>query len=148
MVVEDDIKMIGDRIYVVAKATLYDNETDDSISAQAMARESQTKKGMDDSQVTGATSSYARKYCLNGLFAIDDTKDADTNEHKKQSQAKDVQDSAEKIEAIEVLKDLYSQLSDNQKSKDMQKWINTANSHSLKSIEEGIEKLKNMLGME
>ena len=78
LVVEDDIKMVGDRIYVIAKATLFNSEGDDSISAQAMARESAQKKGMDESQITGTASSYARKYCLNGLFAIDDTKDADS----------------------------------------------------------------------
>lgn len=67
----------GARFYVKATATLYcENE---SISANGFARESKAKKGMDDSQITGASSSYARKYALNGLFAIDDTKDADTD---------------------------------------------------------------------
>lgn len=74
--VSDDIKMVGDRIYIVATAKITDGEN--SISNTAMARESLTKKGMDDSQITGAASSYARKYALNGLFLIDDTKDADS----------------------------------------------------------------------
>ena len=80
--ISDSIEMIGDRIYVKAVATLLDCEKDgsESISNTAYARESDDKKGMDASQVTGATSSYARKYALNGLFLIDDTKDADTDE--------------------------------------------------------------------
>lgn len=71
----DDVVVVNDRFYVVATATFYaDGE---HISVTAYARESLDKKGMDSAQVTGATSSYARKYALNGLFAIDDTKDAD-----------------------------------------------------------------------
>ena len=69
-------------MYVKATASLSDGE--DTISTSAFAREAETKKGMDDSQITGSASSYARKYALNGLFAIDDTKDADaTNTHGK-----------------------------------------------------------------
>ncbi|OIX96261.1 recombinase [Serratia fonticola] len=83
--VSDEIVQIGDRFYVKATATITDGEH--SHSASAMAREALTKKGMDDAQVTGATSSYARKYCLNGLFGIDDAKDADTDEHRKQEDA-------------------------------------------------------------
>lgn len=71
----------GARFYIKATATLSDGT--DSISVSACARESQNKKGMDDSQITGTASSYARKYALNGLFAIDDTKDADTDEFTK-----------------------------------------------------------------
>lgn len=82
----DKIVMVGDRIYVEATATLYDMEGSDSISSTASARESDAKKGMDYSQITGTASSYARKYALNGLFNIDDTKDADTEEFKKAEQ--------------------------------------------------------------
>lgn len=88
LIIYDEIVMIGDRYYVKAIAKLYDQETTDYIEAYAFARESQAKKGMDDSQVTGATSSYARKYALNGLFNIDDTKDFDTNEVHQQSNQK------------------------------------------------------------
>lgn len=88
LIIYDEIVMIGDRYYVKAMAKLYDQETTDYIEAYAFARESQAKKGMDDSQVTGATSSYARKYALNGLFNIDDTKDFDTNEVHQQSNQK------------------------------------------------------------
>lgn len=79
--ISDEIVLIGDRYYVKATATITDGEN--SHSASAMAREEENKKGMDAAQVTGATSSYARKYCLNGLFGIDDAKDADTDEHKQ-----------------------------------------------------------------
>lgn len=82
LTIEDSIEMIGDRYYVKATATLSDGTN--SINTSAYARESLDKKGMDSSQVTGATSSYARKYALNGLLCIDDTKDADTMNNAKQ----------------------------------------------------------------
>lgn len=86
LTITDDIVLIGDRYYVKATATVTNLEGA-SVSASALAREEDTKKGMDGSQVTGASSSYARKYALNGLFCIDDTKDADaTNTHGKQPQ--------------------------------------------------------------
>lgn len=83
--ISDEIVLIGDRYYVKATATITDGEN--KHTATAMAREEESKKGMDAAQVTGATSSYARKYCLNGLFGIDDAKDADTDEHKQQQNA-------------------------------------------------------------
>ena len=73
----------GSRFYIKATATVTDGT--DSISNTAFAREAETKKGMDDSQVTGTASSYARKYALNGLFLIDDTKDADTDEYHQRT---------------------------------------------------------------
>lgn len=80
--ISDEIVLIGDRYYVKATATLIDIEKGDKVEVSAYAREDETKKGMDLSQITGSTSSYARKYALNGLFAIDDTKDSDyTNKH-------------------------------------------------------------------
>jgi hypothetical protein len=79
----DTIVMVGDRFYVQATATLTNGK--ETYTATAYAREEETKKGMDGSQVTGASSSYARKYALNGLFALDDTKDSDaTNTHGKE----------------------------------------------------------------
>ena len=84
--VTDELQQIGDRYYILAIATIYDVESDKSMQATAYAREPETKKGQDLSQITGSTSSYARKYALNGLFAIDDTKDSDaTNTHGKQA---------------------------------------------------------------
>lgn len=76
LTISDDIALIGNRFYVKATATLK-NATGEVESVSAYAREEETKKGMDGSQVTGTASSYARKYALNGLFCIDDTKDAD-----------------------------------------------------------------------
>lgn len=76
----DTVKQIGDRYYIEATAILFDVETAEMISSTASAREPQTKKGSDESQITGAASSYARKYALNGLFDIDDTKDADAGD--------------------------------------------------------------------
>lgn len=79
LTLSDELTQIGDRYYIKATATLANiNNPVEDISVTAYAREDETKKGMDGSQVTGAASSYARKYALNGLFCIDDTKDADT----------------------------------------------------------------------
>ena len=85
--IKDSIELIGDRFYVKATVSFVDIESGNVIETSALARESEEKKGMDSAQVTGATSSYARKYCLNGLFGIDDAKDADTDEHKHQQNA-------------------------------------------------------------
>lgn len=78
VLLSDEIMNIGNRFYVKATAALIDAETQAQLTVSAYAREEEEKKGMDGSQVTGASSSYARKYALNGLFAIDDTKDSDT----------------------------------------------------------------------
>lgn len=90
LTLNDEMVMLGDRFYVKAVAAL--SLKGETVSVSAMARESLTKKGMDDSQVTGATSSYARKYALNGLFAIDDEKDADSKDNSKQSVASNQDD--------------------------------------------------------
>lgn len=83
----DELAIIGSRFYVRATAQLVDTESNNTISVNAYAREEETKKGMDGSQITGSASSYARKYALNGLFAIDDTKDSDyTNQFGKEPQ--------------------------------------------------------------
>lgn len=80
--ISDEMVLIGERYYIKATATLRNG--DEAVSVTAYAREEVEKKGMDSSQITGAASSYARKYALNGLFLIDDTKDSDaTNEHGK-----------------------------------------------------------------
>lgn len=87
LTITDDIVLIGDRYYVKATATITSN--DKSISVSGFAREPLDKKGMDLAQITGSTSSYARKYALNGLFAIDDTKDADTQDNTHVEPEKD-----------------------------------------------------------
>lgn len=76
---------VGGRVYVKAECSLRDCESDTGISNTAIAREASEKKGMDESQITGTASSYARKYALNGLFLLDDTKDADTNEYHEET---------------------------------------------------------------
>ena len=82
MIISDEIEHIGERFYIKATIELFDVETGETIITSKLAREEETKKGMDASQLTGSTSSYATKYALNGLFLIDDTKDADTtNNH-------------------------------------------------------------------
>lgn len=90
LTISDELVYMGDRYYIKATAGLVDTVvTMDYVSKienTAYAREEETKKGMDGSQITGTASSYARKYALNGLFCIDDTKDADTDEFKKQEQ--------------------------------------------------------------
>ena len=88
LTISDELVLIGERYYVKATATLHDAEGSESISNTAYAREEADKKGMDGSQITGAASSYARKYALNGLFCIDDTKDADSNEQRNEREAR------------------------------------------------------------
>lgn len=79
LTLSDSVELIGERFYIKATAKITNGT--DSVEVTAYAREEETKKGMDGSQITGTASSYARKYALNGLFCIDDTKDADTDEY-------------------------------------------------------------------
>lgn len=81
-IITDEIVQIGDRYYIKAIVTIFDDDGK-SIQTTAYAREELAKKGMDGSQITGSASSYARKYALNGMYAIDDTKDADTDQYQK-----------------------------------------------------------------
>ena len=92
LLLSDEVVAIGDRFYVKATASLRDDDNKPLCETCGYAREAESKKGMDVSQITGAASSYARKYALNGLFSIDDQKDSDTNEQKSHS------DSAPEIE--------------------------------------------------
>lgn len=85
LILSDDVMAVGDRLFVKATATLRDVKTDEQIQTSAFAMHSIEKKGMDDSQMSGTASSYARKYACNALFLLDDTKDADTNEFQKQT---------------------------------------------------------------
>ena len=79
VILTDQLELIGGRYYVKATAKLVDAESTETVENTAYAREDETKKGMDGAQITGATSSYARKYALNGLFAIDDNRDSDND---------------------------------------------------------------------
>ena len=96
LIITDDVVLIGNRIYVKATATIK-NEKGECETTNGWAREEETKKGMDGSQITGASSSYARKYALNGLFAIDDNADSDTTndgQHQESQQQTQNQQSA------------------------------------------------------
>lgn len=102
LLISDEIIEVGGRVYVQAEAAI--KKDSDVISVKAFARESENKKGMDDSQITGSASSYARKYALNGLFLIDDTKDSDsTNDHSK----KDDEKPKENAVTIWMTKDIF-----------------------------------------
>ncbi|HEB13624.1 MAG TPA: single-stranded DNA-binding protein [candidate division CPR3 bacterium] len=108
LTISDKIVLVGDRYYVRAVATLTHDKQEKSVSAYA--RETLNKKGMDEAQITGAASSYARKYALNGLFAIDDTKDADTTNingnpvgYISKEQVKQIEDSAIELKVDDKL---------------------------------------------
>ena len=108
--ISDEIQAFGERVYVKATATLSDGTA--SLSTTAYAREALTKKGMDESQITGSTSSYARKYALNGLLLIDDNKDADTRDNTNAEQErKDAEASAKEESKQEALRDAVKALS-------------------------------------
>ena len=109
LLMSDDLLLIGERYYVKATATLTDGE--ESISNIAYAREEETKKGMDGSQITGASSSYARKYALNGLFLIDDVKDSDsTNTGDKKEEKKDETKGSSRIVLLNKINELELEL--------------------------------------
>jgi len=104
LVLDDEIQTLGTRYYVKATATLYDAETGEKISNSAYAREEENKKGMDGSQITGSCSSYARKYALNGLFCLDDVKDADSMDNSEETKKASTKYATnEQIEAIKKL---------------------------------------------
>lgn len=135
----DTIVMVGDRFYVQATATLTNGK--ETYTATAFAREEESKKGMDGSQVTGASSSYSRKYALNGLFALDDTKDSDaTNTHGKEviktnkpnyNDSGEIKLAVERSESIEALTQYYNYMDKNYELTDSQKQLFTAKKLSL-----------------
>ena len=112
--ISDTIINLGDRYYIKATATL--SKGQETYSTDGYAREEESKKGMDGSQVTGASSSYARKYALNGLFALDDTKDSDaTNTHGK-DEAKSLQMWKQEIDKCKSVDELNSYYASSQQS--------------------------------
>lgn len=137
LTLNDEIVLIGNRYYIKATATLSNGQ--ETFTASAFAREEETKKGMDGSQITGAASSYARKYALNGLFAIDDTKDSDaTNTHDKEH------DNVEKIELekIDYLLNLLETSTYDAEMRQKLAWrIN--NIHTLEAYEKALQDLQN-----
>jgi hypothetical protein len=108
LTLSDDVVAVGNRVYV--KATVTISLGGESVSVSASAREAETKKGMDDSQITGTASSYARKYALNGLFCIDDTKDADTGINSPQQQNSDLDQ--QWVAAVKVDPEVLNQIND------------------------------------
>ena len=117
--ITDDVVLVGDRVYVKATATFVDKDGK-VIQSSAFAREPLARKGMDEAQVTGATSSYARKYALNGLFLIDDNKDADTDENRNESDARSKASGSDtpKSDAPKVQRPNYSE----EQLEKMKKW--------------------------
>lgn len=100
IVLKDEVVQIGDRFYVVATATLTDIETGETICNTAYAREDNTQKGLTPAQITGSCSSYARKYALNGLLAIDDVQDDDSRDNRQQKKE-------EKVDVDALRKQMY-----------------------------------------
>lgn len=111
LVIKDSIEHIGDRYYIKAVVELIDIETGDKVESSALAREEETKKGMDSSQLTGSTSSYARKYALNGMFCIDDNKDADTQDNTKED------DRPKESDLDKKFQEYWDSLSDDKRAK-------------------------------
>lgn len=111
LTLSDEIECIGGRVYVRANATVVDKATGEWHKVSAFAREDETLKGMAESQITGSSSSYARKYALNGLFLIDDNKDADTVEYHSQIGGGQLQPQTPQIE-IDAYKREISEIYD------------------------------------
>ena len=114
VIITDTLELVGDRYYVKATAKFVDVESGDFIENSAYAREDLSQKGMSESQITGSTSSYARKYCLNGLFLIDDTKDADTDEYQNQQAKGNQKQTTKKENAKQAPKEVSAQAPVNQ----------------------------------
>lgn len=121
LIVSDEITQIGDRIYVKATATIK-NSAGETETASAFAREAETKKGMDDSQVTGSATSYARKYALGGLFCIDDTKDADALNTTKEytAQKKTTQKAAPPIQTSDNIEEAKKEIANAKSEPELQ----------------------------
>ena len=113
----DEIVYVGERYYIKATATLYDLDSNESISVTAEAREEETKKGMDASQITGSSSSYARKYALSGLLQLDDNKDADTMEYQKQQKLSQKENKIEMIteDQVKLIHVLFGKIENSEK---------------------------------
>ena len=112
VILNDKIEQVGERYYIVSYATIVDAETGERESNSAWAREDDERSGMSQSQITGAASSYARKYALNGLFLIDDTKDADTDEYASQTAHEEYATTTEKKTLMRLCEDLNVDISD------------------------------------
>ena len=148
LTISDEPLLIGDWHYIKATATITDGT--ESIVVTAYARESLNKKGMDDSQITGTASSYARKYALNGLYLIDDTKDADTDEYRNQGNKAPAVKSATQAEIGNLKKEIiaFSKLMAEQgkdvKPEQVEQTLNITDYAKLNSedVKEAVTKLK------
>lgn len=139
LVISDELENIGERYYIKATAKLINVEATESIENTAYAREEETKKGMDGSQITGTASSYARKYALNGLFDIDDTKDADTDEYSKTTK----QEEKEEKKATEGQVGVLNKLNETAKAKIYAKYnVGKIEDLTISQASEIISKLK------
>lgn len=108
LTLQDELVELNGKVYIKGIATLFDYDSDKEIVNCAYARESEIKKGMDASQLTGTASSYARKYALNGLFCLDDTKDADTDEFKKTlSETEEKQEVKATSKQLQLIQELF-----------------------------------------
>ena len=145
----DEPVYIGERHYIKATATITDGT--DTMAVTAYARESANRKGQDDSQITGTASSYARKYALNGLYLIDDTKDADTDEYKKQgAQSTPAEKPATQAEIGNLKKEiiafskLMTEQGKNVKPEQVEQTLNITDYSKLNSedVKEAVNKLK------
>ena len=148
LTMSDEPLLIGDWHYIKATASITDGK--DTHEVTAYARESQTKKGMDDSQITGTASSYARKYALNGLYLIDDTKDADTDEYRNQGNKAPASKSATQAEIGNLKKEiiafskLMTEQGKNVKPEQVEQTLNITDYAKLNSedVKEAVNKLK------
>lgn len=145
LTLNDEIVLIGDRFYVKATATLYDGEQ--SLSATAYAREGNEQRGMSEAQLTGSTSSYARKYALNGLFSIDDVRDDDsTNTHGASSNSSKAPSTVsekqiKRLVAIAIKKGYNAEQLSGMVYKKYQKATNNLTKEEYDVIVAGLEKL-------
>lgn len=141
MYISDDVQAVNDRVYVKATVSIFDIETGESVMATASAREALNKKGMDDSQITGTASSYARKYALNGIFLLDDTKDADTDENQKErtARANKQEQNKEKLDQMKISLVKQKTLLDlcEDEKFDINKILKSYKHESIKDITEG-----------
>lgn len=103
LTVADEVMLVGERYYIKAVATLTDAETGENMTSTALAREDENVKGMSAGQSTGSSSSFARKYCLNGLFCIDDTKDLDSMDHTEPKEEKTARVNAKQIADLQAM---------------------------------------------
>lgn len=134
LILTDNVEIIGDRFYVIATAKLINQDGAVIGETKAFARETVSRKGMDEAQVTGASSSYARKYALSGLFAIDDTRDADTMEAEKTENENNVSAIADAINSAKTVDELMKIYNEN---KNLSKEILPILKNKKKELENG-----------